>query len=699
MNERQCNILTMLETGQEFYVETLMNRFEVTERTIRNDIRDLNSELPEGTKVNIMDGGRISVVTKADFSSIVGRLVDQSDYYHYRLSAKERRTIITLILLYSSHYVTLADLADKLFVSKNTIVSETENLKEIFERHGLRLESKTRRGFRTVGDEKKIRRFIFELCRDNTGDNKNSSVYRTLFRRELEGNVERKVIFDILCSWENSHDFELTDQSFEELENYLIVIANRISSGNILMESYDSNSADLSQASELLQMVLAEIGKNSEAIVYAESPALNRRILRCRYMKKKFSNKKVDSLYTEMRILTFIYDICRRLDIAQEISYEKFYFIFVHINSAVQRVRQSEDVIENAFQGELEVSYPDIFTVIWQEAETLDELVPEAMGDVELSYIAMYFIAVLEEKTDVDREIRAVLVCSSGMCTAMLLQAKLKLHFNIEIVDVLSSHKYEQYDLTEVDIIISTVHIEAQTRPVACITPILSDSDIETIHNAIAQIRHEQRRQDESSLQRQIREYIEEYRSLTQSIGKETDSYSHMIEEFYNKYFSAGSTDSEKNLYSLLDEDFILLDKEVETWEDAVTCAGKLLVDKGVAEPRYIESMIRIIRKNGPYCVFIPHVALAHAAPEDGGEKTGLSLVRLKKPIEFHHPSNDPVQIVVCISGGKGKDYLQPFFHLVRIFQNREVLDFILSAVHPTEIINIIRFYEQYFFK
>ncbi|WP_083588916.1 BglG family transcription antiterminator [Clostridium sp. Marseille-P3244] len=697
MNERQCNILTMLETGQELNVETLMDQFAVTERTIRNDIRDLNSELPEGTKVNIVDGGRISVSTKDDFSSIVARLADQSDYYHYRLSARERRTILTLILLYSSHYVTMAELADKLFVSKNTIVSETENLKEIFERHGLRLESKTRRGFRTVGDEKKIRRFIFELCRDNTGDN-NSSAYRRLFRRELEGNIDRKAVFDILCVWENRHGFELTDQSFEELENYLIVTANRISSGNILLESYDGNMTDLSEASELLQMVLTKIGKNSEAILSAELPALNRRILGCRYIKKNFSNKKIDSLYTEMRILTFIYDICRRLDIAQEINYDKFYFIFVHINSAVQRVRQGEEVIENAFQEELEVSYPDIFSVIRQEAETLDELVPGNMGDMELSYIAMYFIAVLAEKPERDREIRAVLVCSSGMCTAMLLQAKLKLHFNIEIVDVLSSHKYEQYDLTEVDLIISTVYVETKTCPAACISPLLSDSDIETIHSAIAQIRHEQKHQDESSLQRQIREYIDEYRSLTQSLGEGQDPYGRTVEEFYHKYFGADSTDSEKNLYSLLDEDFILLDEDVSTWEEAVTCAGKLLTDKGVAEPRYIDSMIRIIRNNGPYCVFIPHVALAHAAPEDGGEKMGLSLVRLKRPVEFHHPSNDPVQIVVCLSGGKDKDYLQPFFHLVRIFQNREVLEFILSAVHPTEIINIIRFYEQYFF-
>lgn len=678
-------------------VETLMEKFEVTERTIRNDIRELNYSMPEGIKVNISDGGKLRVSGKEDFSAVVAKLLaDQSDYYHYRLSAEERRSIITLILLYSSHYVTTAYLADKLSVSKNTIVSETENLKEVFEERGLKLESKTRRGFRTMGDEKEIRRFIYELCEDNSENNKNSTAYRTLFRRELEGDVERKAIFDILCEWENSHDFELTDQSFEELENYLLVIANRINNGNILLEPYSVSTLNVSLASELLRMVLAKIGKSSDAIVWAESPALNRLILGCRYIRKNFE-EKLDSFYTEMRILAFIYDICRRLDIAQKINYEKFYFIFVHINSAVERIRQGQGVARNAFHEELKIAYPQIFTVVRQESETLKELVDGAIDDEELSYIAMYFIAVLEEKEEAERPIRAVLVCSSGMCTAMLLQAKLKLHFNIEIVNVLSAHKYEQYDLTGVDLIISTVYLERMECPTACINPILADSDIETIHNTIGQIKYERKRHEESRLQTQIREYIAEYRNLTRSLRAETDLYRHTVEEFYNKYFG-GDSEEENNLYSLLEEEFIVMDGNAQNWEEAVRISGELLAAKGIVEPRYVDSLVRIIRKNGPYCVFIPHVALAHAAPEDGSEKAGFSLVRLREPVEFYHPSNDPVQIVVCISGGRDRDYLKPFFHLVRIFQNREVLEFILSAEHPEEIINIIRFYEKFFF-
>lgn len=698
MNKRQCNLLTMLESNYEIRIEELMESFDVSERTLRNDIRNLNEFLPEGTEVSIVEGKKVIVISREDFSAVVARIVNQSDYYQYKLSAQERRAIAAVILLYNSGYVTTAYLADRLSTSKNTIVGEIDNLKEIFTEHGVNLKSKSGKGFFVQGEETLIRRFIFELVFGVKEGEGYSSACQTLIGREINGRVDRKRIRECICDWENKHGFEFTDESFRMLENYLVIIVNRILNGNIPGIEDIGKAPDTGLASELLGMLFSDLEVEAETFMEAEAHYLNRVILGCRYIKKN-SGEETDSAYTEMRILGFIYDVCQRIGISQKISYEKFHFIFVHINAAIKRTREGRHNVKGVFQKELEAAYPQIFEVVREEAGILEELAAHKITDEELTYIAMYFIAVLEENITSPGKIHAILVCSAGMCTAMLLQAKLKLHFNIEIVDVLSVHQYERYDLKNIDLVLSTVYIEKASLPTACITPILSENDVETLHNTIRRIKHDRKFREESILKARITRYISEYRELEQRMETETDLYKSTVENFYHKYFGNGSGEGERMLYSLLDEESVVLDYEAAAWEEAIRGAGSILLKKGAIEERYIDSMIQIVKRNGPYNVFIPHVAIAHASPSDGSLMPGISMIRLKTPVIFRHPENDPVQVIACISGGPEKEYLQPFFHLIRILQNEEVLEFILSAKNVVEVINIIRFYEKFFFE
>ena len=75
MNKRQCNLLTMLESNYEIRIEELMESFDVSERTLRNDIRNLNEFLPEGTEVSIVEGKKVIVISREDFC-----WVPRSDY-------------------------------------------------------------------------------------------------------------------------------------------------------------------------------------------------------------------------------------------------------------------------------------------------------------------------------------------------------------------------------------------------------------------------------------------------------------------------------------------------------------------------------------------------------------------------------------------------------------------------------------------
>ena len=73
MNKRQCNILTMLESDYEVCIEDLTEKFDISERTLRNDIRNLNEFLPEDTEVSIIGGRKVSITSREGFSAAVAK--------------------------------------------------------------------------------------------------------------------------------------------------------------------------------------------------------------------------------------------------------------------------------------------------------------------------------------------------------------------------------------------------------------------------------------------------------------------------------------------------------------------------------------------------------------------------------------------------------------------------------------------------
>lgn len=83
-------------------------------------------------------------------------------------------------------------------------------------------------------------------------------------------------------------------------------------------------------------------------------------------------------------------------------------------------------------------------------------------------------------------------------------------------------------------------------------------------------------------------------------------------------------------------------------WREAVRAAASALVDAGAAGGEYPDACVRVVERNGPYIVLTKGLALVHARPEDGGLAVGVAAVRLAAPVEFGHPDNDPVDLMLA---------------------------------------------------
>ena len=135
----------------------------------------------------------------------------------------------------------------------------------------------------------------------------------------------------------------------------------------------------------------------------------------------------------------------------------------------------------------------------------------------------------------------------------------------------------------------------------------------------------------------------------------------------------------------------IQLQISVQDWIEAVRAGGDLLVKAGVCEPRYVDAMVQVVEKLGPYMVLAPGIALAHARPEDGVLRVGMSIVTLSTPVNFGSEANDPVRLVISFGGIDKISHVGMLQELAIFLTEQSNQDLLTSATAVEDVLRAFR--------
>jgi mannitol/fructose-specific phosphotransferase system IIA component (Ntr-type) len=130
---------------------------------------------------------------------------------------------------------------------------------------------------------------------------------------------------------------------------------------------------------------------------------------------------------------------------------------------------------------------------------------------------------------------------------------------------------------------------------------------------------------------------------------------------------------------------------QVRTWQEATTAAGDLLVGAGLAEPRYVAAMQRVLQELGPYAVIAPGIALLHARPEDGVLEPCLALITLAQPVEFGSQQNDPVDLVFALGAVDKTAHLAALQELASLLMEDQILARLRAAADDDSLLAAIQ--------
>ncbi|WP_332634029.1 PTS sugar transporter subunit IIA [Halalkalibacter flavus] len=130
----------------------------------------------------------------------------------------------------------------------------------------------------------------------------------------------------------------------------------------------------------------------------------------------------------------------------------------------------------------------------------------------------------------------------------------------------------------------------------------------------------------------------------------------------------------------------ILLNKEVDTKENAIKMTGELLVDLGYVEPSYIDRMLEREELTSTYMGNF--VAIPHGTEEGKAsvKESGIAIIQVPNGVEFG--VGNEVKLLIGIAG-KGDEHLDILSQIAIVCSEEENVEKIVSATSTEEILEI----------
>lgn len=104
--------------------------------------------------------------------------------------------------------------------------------------------------------------------------------------------------------------------------------------------------------------------------------------------------------------------------------------------------------------------------------------------------------------------------------------------------------------------------------------------------------------------------------------------------------------------------DAVAAKRQASSMEEAIRLVGSLYEEKDIATAEYAQAMIDAVGEFGPYMVLMPGLAMPHAKSAAGVKRQGMVVVTLETPVNFGHPKNDPVDVLVSFAAGDKKAHM-----------------------------------------
>ena len=471
----------------------LANKFKVSPRTIREDIRQLSTEL-RGHEIELAaipsKGYRILKRDRAKAIAYLDSLQPIHDDIP-TLPSERSRFIIQQVLL-GEGLINLDDLAEKLCVSRSTVEKDVRDVRDWLAAYELELINRKSQGIFLQGSETAIRNAIvnyFWNFYDLPALSDPDILKETLGEKYFE--PVKGIVYGL-------HDIEgihLSDADFLYLLMYLTVTVARVFNHKEIHQDI----AEISSITPKKEYALATaIAEKIEAVFklrfsQAEVTQLTNCLLQVNIYLETNPNARAlrfDEPFNAW-VVELLPEINRRFGVDFSGDEELIHSLAAYFNTLTNR-REYKTLVKNLGLDEIIKEYPDALEMAVVMARAFKGKSGIAANEHEIGNIALYLCAAIERQKDsADRARKQiVIICATGRGGSQLLAVKVRHNFpEMQIGGVFPAYRLEEALNKKPDLIVSTIPLHSIDCPVVLISQLLNEEDLMHIRQVVDEVR------------------------------------------------------------------------------------------------------------------------------------------------------------------------------------------------------------------
>lgn len=493
LSSRQLRIIELLLIQQyEITVAYIAEQLAISSRTVHRELIVIEDYLKEfDIKLKKKSGIGVQIIGSDVQINKLRDVLKQKQ--PSEMSSDERRTIILCHLLTIREPIKLFALAHDLNVTMPTIGYDLDELEPIIALHQLKLIRKRGYGVELIGNESNKRKLIATLVLAHLDSsqiiNYTTTAHSTINQPVIQhlinllGITIYQTIEATIWSWQEANLLKFSKEGYSNLLLYISIGVQRYKTGHTLPTSnhiYGKSTGQKQEAlfeaedhyRELLTLLMNEfsIELSKEEIQYIEN--LIYQVLN----DDNEINMYKDQQHIETIILELTKEIAKQTNenILDDPSLVEG--LIKHLIPALKRVREGL-VIRNPMLPNIKKEYAVLYNIIHHEVK---KLLPKLnIPDEEIGYITMHYGAAFERLKQLPKQLRAVIVCTTGIGSSKMLAVRLsKIFPQIRQIGHYSWYESARLPREKYDFIISTVDLPIESNQYIKLSPLVTDEEI-----------------------------------------------------------------------------------------------------------------------------------------------------------------------------------------------------------------------------
>lgn len=645
IDRKLISVITILVKAREINIARIQRETGFTKRQIEYILLKIDEILLEKgiDSLNIEN----SMIFLTDEQTQLLRGVPYNDQYlsNYIMDNQERENMIFLMLISKKEeYISLNDFIYHLKVAKTTVMSDLKSLGAYLSENNLELKYTRQTGYMISGDERTIRRVVIHHIMEGLSTSEGSIYIHIYIKKFLKIDTVLTIakLKQFISRISQEQKIVFFGNRLDELAYFLVVLKNRMN--HQLLSNYTvSSEATIASTDEykVAESILNYLSiQDTNEVSYLASWILGQSV------------GDIDSYSADkIMILELVERIIFRFETLVGIQFDDrkqvLQQLYGHLRPTYYRLLFKFPIVNHLVDKTMNI-YKDIFYLVKETFSVFEAVFDDKIPNEEIALLTFHLASILEKQENATyiKRYRGIVVCPNGIGSSAIVYTELKnILSDMLIIGPVDLESLSQYNVESYDMIFSTVNRQelfSLNKPVFIVNPIMTTNEkYDMIKSVYAEIGHTSFRLPSIS---KMEEIIQKY-----AVIEDRESLrSELVKYLSNKQVSM-NTQKSIRLSDLIKEEYVQLDVSAASWEEVLSIAVRPLIETGVIEKRYYDTILKNSQKNGDYHMIIPGISMPHAKPIHGSNGLSMSFVKLKEPIKIES-SSEPMKYMFVLS-------------------------------------------------